>query len=148
MRFIIENLVSYSLLIEAAKDEFKRPKINDARREACESVLTALKADFDNMRKALGRSANRKSPLVENANIYLTAKELKDFARSQEDVSTERFCRVTMFGAVRLIGSRLAQELGRENLTSTEEQVVFDILDESLEAINEEANDAYQQAQF
>lgn len=148
MRFVIENSFTYSLLIECAEDTLNHMKPSDRRFHVYQKVLIALKSDRANMYNAIGKTANRTSPLVENANIYLTAKELIDFARSQEDMETVRFCQVTIFGAIRLINSRLAQELGRENLLPDEEAVVYDILDDAQEMINDEANEAYQLAQF
>ncbi len=148
MRFILNNYATYSRFMEAAKEEGKRSQVSDAYRQACKVVLMALKADYENSRKAIGRSANRHAPLVENANIYLTAFELSDFARLQNDAQTDHFCRVAAFGALRLIEDRIAQELGRETLTADEDSVVTSILDDLREWVNEEANDAYQRAQF
>jgi len=148
MRFIINNLVKYTSFIEAAKREAAQKTYKEERKQAFQNVLRAAQSDFANMRKTIGKTANRTAPLVANANIYLSAFELANFARSQNDAQTAHFCQVTMFGALRLIEERLAQELGRETLTKEEDFAVSCLLELLLDWANEEANDAYQSALF
>ena len=148
MRFIINDTARYSDLIETAA-YFRKNAKDDETRKTFARIFTAMTDDFRIECENIGKwRAERKSTFVLQANIFLSAIELMKFSREHGDSSTAVFCVAAEVGALKIANNVLAISLGVERLSSAEESAVETILLETLEAINAEANDAYQLAQM